>query len=275
MRARLVVFPVKGRNWCFGLSNEAASGADASLQPVPTLRDLWKRISSDGGRSAQARAEFVVDFIADKMNRAWIGLEKAPAGTLKSRLHSLGSRLLSGVKPSEIFLKSVSKDIKQVEVTYPANLNPRFVRRRLRHIAMRGCAVHRRFLYGSIALLPAISVFSILPLPNVPFFWVLFRAYSHWRALKGSERLMLLVSDNSKSWSSLNSTKKGSGHGDDLNTSYEDALSPPWFLQPSKDLERLLNGQVINDGISCSSLSIICQTYDLDMNVIKKYKNAQ
>ncbi|KAG6516086.1 hypothetical protein ZIOFF_026534 [Zingiber officinale] len=89
MRARLVVFPVKGRNWCFGLSNEAASGADASLQPVPTLRDLWKRISSDGGRSAQERAEFVVDFIADKMNRAWIGLEKAPAGTLKSRLHRL------------------------------------------------------------------------------------------------------------------------------------------------------------------------------------------
>ncbi|KAG6511770.1 hypothetical protein ZIOFF_029847 [Zingiber officinale] len=82
-----------------------------------------------------------------------------------------------------------------------------------------------------IAMIFLMPILQILPLPNVPFFWVLFRAYSHWRALK--------------------------------------------FLQPSKDLERLLNGQVINDGISCSSLSIICQTYDLDMNVIKKYKNAQ
>ncbi|KAG6516085.1 hypothetical protein ZIOFF_026533 [Zingiber officinale] len=126
---------------------------------------------------------------------------------------------------SALFVSSIGSHCYAVSI---CSLNPRFVRRRLRHIAMRGCAVHRRFLYGSVSLLPATSVFSILPLPNVPFFWVLFRAYSHWRALKGSERLMLLVSDNSKSWSSLNSTKKGSGHGDDLNTSYEDALSPPW-----------------------------------------------
>ncbi|RWW51715.1 hypothetical protein BHE74_00041949 [Ensete ventricosum] len=119
MRARLVVFPIKGRSWCFSRSAESASGADSSSTPPPRLRDLWRRISSHG-RSVQESAEIVGDFIADKMNRAWTGLEKAPAGTLKSRIHSLGLRLLSRVKPSEIFLKSVTKDITTVEITYPA-----------------------------------------------------------------------------------------------------------------------------------------------------------
>ncbi|CAL9110979.1 unnamed protein product [Musa textilis] len=119
MRARLVVFPIKGRSWCFSRSAESVSGADSSSTPPPRLGDLWRRISSHG-RSAQESAEIVVDFISDKMNRAWTGLEKAPAGTLKSRIHGLGLRLLSGVKPSEIFLKSVTKDITTVEITYPA-----------------------------------------------------------------------------------------------------------------------------------------------------------
>lgn len=274
MRARLVVFPIKGRSWCFSRSAESVSGADSSSTPPPGLRDLWRRISSHG-RSAQESAEIVGDFIADKMNRAWTGLEKAPAGTLKSRIHSLGLRLLSRVKPSEIFLKSVTKDITTVEITYPANLNPHFVRRRLRHMAMRGSAVHRNYFYGSISLLPLTSVLSVLPLPNIPFFWILFRTYSHWRALKGSERLMLLVSDSSKSWSLLIDNKKESDLKADLKNSCEDALPPPWILQPSKDLERLLNGEGIKDSISCSTISSICKTYDLDRNVIVKYRNLR
>lgn len=78
-----------------------------------------------------------MDFVSEKMNRAWVTLERAPEGTFKSKLHSLGLWLLSRVKPSEVFLKSVSKDLTGVEITYPASLNPRLVRRRLRHIAMR------------------------------------------------------------------------------------------------------------------------------------------
>ncbi|RWW26788.1 hypothetical protein GW17_00008810 [Ensete ventricosum] len=236
MRARLVVFPIKGRSWCFSRSAESASGADSSSTPPPRLRDLWRRISSHG-RSVQESAEIVGDFIADKMNRAWTGLEKAPAGTLKSRIHSLGLRLLSRVKPSEIFLKSVTKDITTVEITYPAKY--------------------------------------VLPLPNIPFFWILFRTYSHWRALKGSERLMLLVSDSSKSRSLLIDNKKESDLKADLKNSCEDSLPPPWILQPSEDLERLLNGESIKDGISRSTICSICKTYDLDKNVVVKYRNLR
>lgn len=83
------------------------------------------------------------------MNRAWTNLEKAPVGTFKSKIHKygvkyiaylgywallvlshdlylvlpfvyrLGLRLLSRVKPTENLLKSISKEITKVEVTYP------------------------------------------------------------------------------------------------------------------------------------------------------------
>ena len=36
---------------------------------------------------------------------------------------------------------------------------------------------------------------QVLPLPNIPFFWVLFRAYSHWRALQVCEVIHLVLRD--------------------------------------------------------------------------------
>ncbi|KAG8058131.1 hypothetical protein GUJ93_ZPchr0002g24940 [Zizania palustris] len=204
MQGRVVVFPVKGRSWCFAFPRGAAApgtrgGVDGALPPPPTVKDLWRGIAG-GGRAASENAEAVVDFVAEKMNRAWIGFGSAPEGSMKNRIHSFGLKLLSRVRPSEVLLKSVTKDVSMLEIVHPASINPRLVRRRLRHIAVRGASVHRKFLYGSVCLLPVTSVFTVLPLPNIPFFWVLFRAYSHWRALQGSERLQLLVSDCPDQW---------------------------------------------------------------------------
>ncbi|KAF0935655.1 hypothetical protein E2562_035105 [Oryza meyeriana var. granulata] len=188
MQARVVVFLVKGRTWCFARPRAIAAargGGDGALPPppTPTVKDLWRGITG-GGRTASENAEAVVDFVADKMNRAWIGLGSAPEGSMKNRIHSFGLKLLSRVRPSEVLLKSVTKDVSMLDIVHPASINPRLVRRRLRHIAVRGASVHRKFLYGSVCLLPVTSVFMVLPLPNIPFFWVLFRAYSHWRALQ-------------------------------------------------------------------------------------------
>ncbi|ONK71960.1 uncharacterized protein A4U43_C04F14210 [Asparagus officinalis] len=35
--------------------------------------------------------ETVADFVADKMNRGWVALEKAPQGSIKSKIHRLDS----------------------------------------------------------------------------------------------------------------------------------------------------------------------------------------
>lgn len=275
MKAKLIVFPIRGRNWCFTRSIDhtlpaSSSTADFSQSPS-TLKQLWKSINT-GDKPFNAKAELFTDYVANKMNNGWVTLENAPDGSFKKKIHGLGLWLLSRVKPSEIFLKSISKDVTGVEVIYPSSMNARLVRRRLRHIAMRGTIIHRKFFYGSVSLIPLSSAFSILPLPNVPFFWILFRSYSHWRALQGSEKLFQLVSDGSQS-SNTYSGKKETEHEDSENESLG-SDEPHWVLTPSKELENIVRQEDGNDGLSRGTIEEICKIYDLNTQDVVKYEKS-
>ncbi|XP_058226951.1 uncharacterized protein LOC131335555 isoform X1 [Rhododendron vialii] len=270
MRARLIVFPIRGRNWCFSRPIDQATLDSQSAYTPSTFKELWKNISSSSNdKSFNSNAELLIDFASNKMNRAWTGLEKAPPGSFKNKLYGLGLRLLARVKPSEIFLKSISKEVTKVEVTFPSSLSPRLVRRRLRHIAQRGTIIHKRYFYGSVSLLPLTTAFTVLPLPNIPFFWVLFRSYSHWRALKGSERLLQLVSD-----SSVTTTNKSENAADDTQNTIQHSVDPSWLLQPSKELEELIQRGDIHGGLSKCLISTICKTYDLNKIDVLKYQDS-
>ncbi|KAG4142766.1 hypothetical protein ERO13_D06G148232v2 [Gossypium hirsutum] len=116
MRARLVVFPIKGKNWCFSRSIDLSTSESSAASTPSTVKELCKKISSNS-KPLSANAELLVDFISNKMNKAWMGLEKAPEGSFKNKLHGLGLRLLARVKPSEILLKSITKDVTNFKCT--------------------------------------------------------------------------------------------------------------------------------------------------------------
>ncbi|XP_031386450.1 uncharacterized protein LOC116199971 isoform X3 [Punica granatum] len=239
MRARLVVFPVKGRNWCFSRSVDTSSSAAADSASAHTpsgLRELCTKISNNSDPK-QSNAELLIDFVSNKMNRAWMGLEKAPEGTFKNKIHGLNARL---------------------------------VRRRLRHVAKRGTIIHRKYFYGSVSLLPLTTAFTVLPLPNIPFFWILFRTYSHWRALQGSEKLLELVSDSSAA-----NVNEGEHEHDKLKDAIPDRfVSSTWVLQPSEQLEGLIQHDDGDDGLSKSTISTICKTFNLNAIDALKYRNS-
>ncbi|CAN0877800.1 Uncharacterized protein C23H3.12c [Linum grandiflorum] len=256
MKARLVVFPLRGRNWCFSRSHDPSLSQASSSSAVPsTVRDLWRSVSSSGS-SAPQNAQLVVDFVANKMNRAWLGLEKSPDGTLKKKIHGFGVKLLARVRPSEIFLKSISRDVTDVEIVYP----------------LRGVSIHKKYFYGSVTLLPLTSAFTVLPLPNIPFFWVLFRTYSHWRAMQGSEILLKLVSDSSCSDDSNVQNEKQSQI--DKTSNPEDkarsSLGSPWVLKPSKELEEIMGAE---KEVSEAAVSSICKSYGLNIKDVLKFKD--
>lgn len=270
MKARLVVFPVKGRNWCFTRSIDSlVSGSTQSSSTPSTLRDLWKSISSSS-QPVSANAELLIDFVSNKMNTAWLGLEKAPDGSFKNKIYGVGLWLLSRVKPSETFLKSISKEVGGIEVTYPASLNARLVRRRLRHIAMSGTIIHKKYLYGSASLLPATTVFMVLPLPNIPFFWLLYRTYSHWRALQGSQMLLQLVSDGSIN--RVENKKEGDESRDDPQHGIQKMIDPPLVLRPCKELEELIRRGSADDGLKQCVLTDICKSFELNPVEVLKYQ---
>lgn len=272
MRAKLVVFPIRGRNWCFTRTiDRSTSDSRSSSHSPSTLKHLWTHINAHS-KPLNAKAELFADYIANKMNKAWVGVEQAPDGSLKKKIHGLGLWLLSRVKPSEIFLKSISKEITSVEVIYPSSLNAQLVRRRLRHVAVRGAIIHRKYFYGSISLIPVTSAFSVLPLPNVPFFWVLFRSYSHWRALQGSEKLLKLVSDSSKT-SNTCTDKKETEHKDSKSESHS-SHEPYWVLRPSKELDNLVRLQDGQDGLGHNAIDNICKIYDLNTKDVIKYEKS-
>ncbi|XP_065617431.1 uncharacterized protein LOC112033546 [Quercus suber] len=309
MRARLVVFPIKGKNWCFtrSINDSLASTTFGSghSQTPSTLRELWRNISSNP-KPFNANAELLIDFVSLKMNNAWIGLEKAPQGTLKNKIHLLGLRLLSRVKPSEIFLNffffwqrvyifffltCYSMQVQSSNFCsfciislfcnhalftlflQSCSLNARLVRRRLRHIATRGNIIHKKYFYGSVALLPLSTVFTVLPLPNIPFFWILFRTYSHWRALQGSEKLLQLVSDSSSTLNSSTGNENETKH-DGSKYGIHNSVGSPWVLQPSKELEELLHRVDGRGGLSKCAISDICKIFDLNSNDVLKYRDS-
>ncbi|KAM7254410.1 hypothetical protein ACFE04_003790 [Oxalis oulophora] len=266
IRAKLVVFPVRGRNWCFSRSVSEAESASSACHTPSTFKKLWNTFSSSN--KPAANAELLADFVSNKMNKAWTALEKAPDGTAKKKLHGLGLRLLARVKPSEIFLKSISKEVTNLQVTFPSSLNSRLVRRRLRHVAIRGAIIHKKYFYGSVVLLPLTTALSVLPLPNVPFFWILFRSYSHWRALKGSEKLLELVSDGSE----VPNVKEGYAKRE--NTTISPVGSPLLVMLPSKELEGLIAQKDGNGELSRSAVLDICKAFDLNVNDVLKYRKS-
>ncbi|TYI24398.1 hypothetical protein ES332_A06G231200v1 [Gossypium tomentosum] len=249
MKARLVVFPIKGKIWCFSRSIDQSASAFNSANTPSTVKELWKKISTNS-KPLNANAELLVDFISNKMNNAWVGLEKAPEGSFKNKLHGFGLQLLARVKPSEVLLKSISKEVTNVRITYPPSLNSRLVRRRLRHIAMRGTVLHRKYFYGSVTLLPLTTALAVLPLPNIPFFWVLFRTYSHWRALQGSEKLLQLVSDYSRAQSFSSE-----------------------MMEASKELEELLRKGYENGSVNEKAISDICIKFKLNKIDVLKWRD--
>ncbi|CAH9118626.1 unnamed protein product [Cuscuta europaea] len=258
VRARLLVFPIRGRNWCFSRSVDPSACKAQAANTPSTLNELWNRISKPTDKPYGSKLELLIDFATNKMSNQWSNLEKAPAGSFKSKIHGLGLRLLSTVKPSEIFLKSISKEVDKVEITYPS----------------RGAVIHKKYLYGSTVLLPLTSVFMVLPLPNIPFFWILFRTYSHWRALKGSENLLQLVTDyagkqHSNENTALETRIKKADSNENCN-----ALSSSWVLIPSEELQKLLNQSNTTDGLSESTLSAICQRYNLNLIDVVKYRSS-
>ncbi|XP_011072709.1 uncharacterized protein LOC105157891 [Sesamum indicum] len=279
MSAKVVVFPIRGRNWCFSRSIDPSVLAPQSSNTPSTLKDLCSKIFSSSQHSKtsseDSKVELAVDFVANKMNGAWSNLEKAPQGTFKNKIHGLGLKLLSRVRPSEIFFRSIPKEIDRVDIVYPSSLNPRLVRRRLRHIAFRGSIIHKKYFYGSAVLLPLTSVFMFLPLPNIPFFWILFRTYSHWRASQGSEKLLHLVSDaSSRPEQSIEMAKDGKVSSPNSDKGSDHSTTSPLVFQPSEELQKLLHYKDGEDGLSECAISKICKIFYLNSTDVVKYRHS-
>ncbi|CAK7232494.1 hypothetical protein SCUCBS95973_008278 [Sporothrix curviconia] len=98
-------------------------------------------------------------------------------------------------KSLETTAKSDMEPSKPVEVFYPASaLPPDAVAGVLTRLATEREALHRRRLIWCFVGMPISAPFGLVPvIPNIPFFYLAYRAWSHWRALSGGKHIQYLL----------------------------------------------------------------------------------
>ncbi|OBT47735.1 hypothetical protein VE00_02190 [Pseudogymnoascus sp. WSF 3629] len=83
-----------------------------------------------------------------------------------------------------------------VEVSFPSGVIPaNEVSELLRRLGTERESLHKsRMVYCFIGM-PISAPVALLPvIPNLPFFYLVYRAWSHWRALSGSKHIQFLIS---------------------------------------------------------------------------------
>ncbi|KAF2127817.1 hypothetical protein P153DRAFT_56436 [Dothidotthia symphoricarpi CBS 119687] len=154
-----------------------------------------------------------LDKLTIKADSTWSAWEKDTASTWnwKQKTTHYGNQLLKRIPYEEWGLKTMpalsaarkqaildGNGKERLEVVFPgAYIEEGRVRGLLEKLARERQGMHRSKLMWSVIIMPFTAPFMLVPIvPNLPFFYVLYRAYSHWKALTGSKHLDFLLQHN-------------------------------------------------------------------------------
>jgi hypothetical protein len=160
------------------------------LLPISTRRTL---IYCERAKPLPGKKPSIQDRVVNKASETWVSFEKAPSGWKKT-LTTYGNKAFKRIPYEEWGLKTIPalsqkrKDAElsqqdRVEVLYPGLfLKHEKVLETCRQLAVERQPLHRkRMIYSAIGA-PLTLPFALLPIiPNIPGFYLLFRAWSHWK----------------------------------------------------------------------------------------------
>jgi hypothetical protein len=154
------------------------------------------------------RADAAIDRATKKAVDTWAAWEKKEKGWQKM-VTKYGNQGLQRIPYEEWGLKSfpplnqavqademaMMAEGKRFDVVYPGNvMKHEEVSLILARLAKERKQFHWRRFIGCLVGMPLTAPFALVPvIPNIPFFYVAFRCWSHWRALKGSDHLDFML----------------------------------------------------------------------------------
>lgn len=173
------------------------------LLPVSTRRTLLycQRFNVSNKSEKQTWS----DWLQARAAKTWADWEKKDKGWQKSVV-SYGNYALRRIPYEEWGLKSVPplserrkiqelNGTDKVEVVFPKSLIPMDrVPGVLKTLATEREGLHRRKLMWCLIGMPISAPIALLPVvPNIPFFYLVYRAWSHWRAISGGKHIQFLL----------------------------------------------------------------------------------
>ncbi|KAJ6525221.1 mitochondrial K+-H+ exchange-related-domain-containing protein [Mycena vulgaris] len=154
-----------------------------------------------------------------KVDKTWAGWGKAEAGSWRFRVFDFGERFLDRLDFEEAALKRINvknappakvpDDLKgeeraeaekawealKVPLVYPPSVSSApAALSDLRALLQRRIPLHNRGFYTYLIIAPFTAPFMIIPvIPNLPFFFCAWRAWSHYQALRAARHVDALL----------------------------------------------------------------------------------
>ncbi|KAJ0425909.1 mitochondrial K+-H+ exchange-related-domain-containing protein [Aspergillus carlsbadensis] len=170
--------------------------------PISTRRAL---IYAKLLRGDVSKERSILDRITNKAAETWAKWEEADKGW-KKHLVSWGNRVQQRIPYEEWGLKSIPSlsaqrridelhGARKVDVLFPGNaIKEEKLLSILHKLSTERQDLHRRKMWWSFIAAPFTAPIALIPvIPNIPFFYLVYRGWSHWRALNGSKHLQFLV----------------------------------------------------------------------------------
>ncbi|KAI9811872.1 MAG: hypothetical protein M1827_005223 [Pycnora praestabilis] len=176
------------------------------LLPISTRRSLiyGQRIN----QQLSSQQNSYLDRITNKAAEIWVKWEKGDRKWQKLTVE-FGNKALQKISYQEWGLKSIpplsarrkAEELEgkgKVEVCFPRALFAEGeVMSTLRKLATDRQSLHRKRMWGSLVAMPLTAPLALIPImPNIPFFYLVYRAWSHWRAFSGSRHVEFLLDRN-------------------------------------------------------------------------------
>ncbi|WVQ68425.1 uncharacterized protein L199_006633 [Kwoniella botswanensis] len=209
---------------------ESGSGSGSGSESAKTPLLLFQTIQPDkppsqGPPSLTSRA-------LNKASDTWLNLGRKPKDSWTFWFYEKGEKLMDRIEFEEWSLKGI-KEGQGVKVDRDGKLVGERIEIPLLRPEIKGTTLppllpklhrfllhripyHRKMMYRSLIFTPVTWPFAIIPvIPNFPFFYVLWRAWSHYKAWRGAlylETLLqngLIVEKESKELSNVYATKEG------------------------------------------------------------------
>ncbi|KIY71562.1 hypothetical protein CYLTODRAFT_418785 [Cylindrobasidium torrendii FP15055 ss-10] len=255
----------------------AAPSASVPLKSLPRIMTYYHfqlnqalPVSHTKGWSARALSHWA----QNKAGDIWAGFGKSKDGSWQLKLFQWGERMVDRIDFEELALQSVDPSLgpsltdlaakledKTKPVTIPLLYAPSVISAdsiaaQLKALVEYRIPKHKKRFWIYAVAAPFTAPFMVIPVvPNIPFFFCVWRAWSNYRAYRASEYLQALLLDNKI-------VAESDGKLDNIYHRYlPKALPPPESKSSQEEPKPPFNDQLL---LTRDAIPVIRETFELD-----------